>query len=230
MRGPFSTPITPLPGSFFHADPQPRPLAYFYTATVAGFCSAVDRPARPIEPAGTLALAAARADATTAEAQVRLARSQRVPDVTLSASARRLEATNDVAAVFGVSIPFPVFNNGRAAIAQARAQSDQAQALQRAAKLDAAQDIANAQAEVANAATSARNASGPVLAAAAEAARIARIGYREGKFGQLDLLDAERTLSETRTAAIDALATYHDAKARLERLVAAAPSSEENVQ
>ena len=24
MRGPFSTPITPLPGSFFHADPQSR--------------------------------------------------------------------------------------------------------------------------------------------------------------------------------------------------------------
>ena len=25
MRGPFSTPITPLPGSLFHADPQPYP-------------------------------------------------------------------------------------------------------------------------------------------------------------------------------------------------------------
>ena len=187
-------------------------------------------PAQPIATAGTLALAAARADATTAEAQVRLARSQRVPDVTLSASARRLEATNDVAAVFGVSIPFPVFNNGKAAVAQARAQSDQAQALRRVAELDTAQDIARAQVEVANAATSARNASGPALASANEAARIARIGYREGKFGQLDLLDAERTLSETRTAAIDALATYHDAKARLERLVAAAPSSEENNQ
>ena len=24
MRGPFSTPITPLPGSLFHADPQLR--------------------------------------------------------------------------------------------------------------------------------------------------------------------------------------------------------------
>ncbi|MCG7349965.1 TolC family protein [Sphingomonas sp. ACRSK] len=187
-------------------------------------------PARPIEPAGTLALAAARADVTTAEAQVRLARSQRVPDVTLSASARRLEATNDVAAVFGVSVPFPLFNNGKAAISQARAQSDQAQALRRAAELDSAQAIASAQAEVANAATTARNASGPALASATEAARIARIGYREGKFSQLDLLDAERTLSETRTAAIDALATYHDAKARLERLVAAAPSSEDNDQ
>ncbi|MET0270671.1 MAG: TolC family protein [Sphingomonas sp.] len=187
-------------------------------------------PARPVEPAGTLALAATRADAATAEAQVQLARSQRIPDVTVSASARRLAATNDVAAVFGLSIPFPVFNNGKAAVAQARAQSDQAQAMQRAAALDVAQDIANAQTEVANAATSARNASGPVLAAAAEAARIARIGYREGKFGQLDLLDAERTLSQTRTATIDALATYHDSKARLERLVAAAPSREDNNQ
>lgn len=180
-------------------------------------------PMRPIEPAGTLALAATRADLTTAEAQVRLARSQRVPDVTLSASARRLEATNDVAAVFGVSIPLPVFNNGRAAISRARAQSDQADALRRAAELDSAQAIASAEAEVANAATSARNASGPALAAATEAARIARIGYREGKFGQLDLLDAERTLSETRTAAIDALAAYHDAQARRDRLTTAAP-------
>ena len=200
------------------ANPSTGPLDLAWFDRVEGY-----GPSRPIEPFGTLALAAARADATTAEAQVRLARAQRVPDVTLSASARRLEATNDVAAVFGLSIPFPVFNNGTAAIAQARAQSDQAQALRRVAELDTAKDIANAQAEVANAATTARNASGPALASATEAARIARIGYREGKFGQLDLLDAERTLSETRTAAIDALATYHDAKARLERLIAAAP-------
>lgn len=206
-------------------QPLTGPLDLVWFGRVEGF-----GPARPIETAGTLALAATRADVTTAEAQVRLARSQRIPDVTLSASARRLEATNDVAAVFGLSIPFPLFNNGKAAVAQARAQTDQAQALRRAAELDTAQDIASAQANVANAATTARNASGPALASASEAARIARIGYREGKFGQLDLLDAERTLSETRTAAIDALATYHDAKARLERLVAAAPSTEETNQ
>ena len=61
------------------------------------------------------------------------------------------------------------------------------------------------------------------LAAAEEAARIARIGYREGKFGQLDLLDAERTLAQTRAAAIDALLSYHIAQAQLERLTARAP-------
>lgn len=185
-------------------------------------------PALAIEPTATLALAAARADVTTATAQVRLAQTQRVPDVTVSASARRLEATNDTAAVFGVSIPFPVFNRGSAAVIQAGAQRDQAEALSRGAELDVAQAIANAEAEVANAATTARTASGPALAAAQEAARIARIGYREGKFGQLDLLDAERTLSETRTAAINALATYRDAQARRDRLATRAPDLSRN--
>ena len=180
-------------------------------------------PSMPVSPGGTLALSAARAEVATADAQVRLARSQRNPDVTVSAGARRLDATNDMAAVVGLSIPIPLFNNGRASLTQATAQREQADAMRRAAELDAGQSIATAQAEVANAATTARTTSGPVMAAALESARIARIGYREGKFGQLDLLDAERTLSETRTAAIDALATYHDAKARLERLTAAAP-------
>lgn len=173
---------------------------------------------------GTLALAAADAEVKTADAQVRLARSQRIPDVTLSAGARRLEATNDTAAVFGVSVPLPLFNNGSAGVAQARAERDRADARRRMVRIDAEQAIASAEAEVANAAADARNATGPALAAALEAARIARIGYREGKFSQLDLLDAERTLAETRAAAIDALAAWHDARARLQRLTSAVPT------
>lgn len=178
-------------------------------------------------PEGTLALATAEAEVATANAQVRLARSQRIPDLTLSAGARRLEATNDVAAVFGVSLPIPLFNNGRAGIDTARAQKDQAEALRRVALLDAQQAIADAETDLANAEANARTATGPALAGAQEAARIARIGYREGKFGQLDLLEAERTLAQTRTAAIDALAAYHDAQARLERLTARAPTDTE---
>jgi cobalt-zinc-cadmium efflux system outer membrane protein len=182
----------------------------------------------PRRTSRTLTVAAARADLDTATAQVRLARSQRMPDLTVSASARRLEQTNDVAAVFGISIPLNVFNSGRASIAVADAQREQSDAQRRIALLDAEQDVATAQTEAENAATSARNATGPALATAIEAARIARIGYREGKFGQLDLLDAERTLRETRTAAIDALAALHDAQARLERLNAAAPLPQED--
>jgi len=122
------------------------------------------------------------------------------------------------AAVIGLSVPLPLFNSGRAAIDQARAERTRAEALARAAELDANGAVIKTEAERDNAASAARAANGPALAGAQEAARIARIGYREGKFGQLDLLEAERALADTRTAAIDALATYHDAQARLDRL------------
>jgi cobalt-zinc-cadmium efflux system outer membrane protein len=176
-----------------------------------------------VESAGTLAMAAADADLAIADAGVQLAKSQRVPDVTVGPALRRLEVSKDIAAVFSVSIPIPLFNSGRAAVAQASAERSRAEAQRRMTALDVEQAITDAQAEADNAATTARNASGPALVAAQEAARIARVGYREGKFGQLDLLDAERTLADTRVAAIDALASYQNAKARLQRLTAPAP-------
>jgi len=177
---------------------------------------------------GTLALAAADADLAIADAGIRLARANRVPDINVGPALRRLEATNDTAAVLAISIPIPVFNNGRAAIAQATAERTRAEAVRRVTALDVEQAITDAEVEAANAAISARAAAGPALAAAQEAVRIARIGYREGKFGQLDLLEAERTLAETRVAAIDALATYQNARARLERLTAPAPDQQGN--
>lgn len=172
---------------------------------------------------GTLALAAADADLAVADAGVRLARSQRMPDVTVGPGLRRFSETNDTAALFSVSVPIPLFNAGNAAVGQASAERSRAEAQRRMTGLDVEQAIRDARTEADNAATLARAANGPALAAAQEAARIARIGYREGKFGQLDLLDAERTLAETRLAAIDALAAYQNARARLERLSAPAP-------
>src|SRR5690606_37941559 len=148
------------------------------------------------DSAGTLALAEAEANVAVAEAGVRLAHSQRIPDLTVSAGARRFEETGDTAALIGLSIPLPLFNNGKAALAQASSERQRADAQRRMAAMEADQSIARAQADLANAATTAATATGPALAAAEETARIARIGYREGKFGQLDLLDAERTLAE----------------------------------
>ena len=176
------------------------------------------------DPEGTLSVAAATADATVATAQLRLARAQRVPDVTVSASARRFSESSDTAAVFGVSVPIPLFNNGSAAVAQARALQDAATAQRRLAVSEAERSIAAARIEVANAADTARGAGGPALAAATEAARIVRVGYAAGRFSQLELLDAERTLAQTRGEWVNALAAYHDAKARLERLLTSAPA------
>lgn len=171
-----------------------------------------------IQPASTLALAAAQAEMIAANARVRLADSQRIPNISINAGARRFQNSGDMAATVGLSIPLQIFNTGRPALDQARALRDRAAAQERAALLRAHRDIAAAQTALSNAADRAFAASGPALAAAEEAARIARIGYREGKFGQLDLIDANSTLADTQAAAIDALADYHAAKAELVRL------------
>ncbi|MBB6425263.1 TolC family protein [Sphingopyxis sp. JAI128] len=183
-------------------------------------------PATPVDARGTLALAAASADVATAEAELRLARGQRAPDLTLIAGTRRL-ASNDQAMVFGVSVPLPLFNGGRAVVTQAARERDRADAQGRIALFDAERAITAAEAERDRAATAVR-ASEPALAAATEAARIARLGYAEGKFDQIILLDAERTLIETRRAGIDARAAYHNAVARLARLTARLPAEGDN--
>lgn len=188
---------------------------WFETLAAAG-------PVARVPVGETLTVRAAALDVATADAQVRLAGTQRVPDLQLFAGPRRLEGSNDTAMLMGINIPLQIFNNGGAAQAQARAERQQADAALRMTEIQIDQAIASADAEVANAEIAARIASGPALAAAEEAARIARIGYREGKFEQIDLLEAERALLDTRMAAIDALATYHDASARRDRLVAPA--------
>jgi outer membrane protein, heavy metal efflux system len=197
--------LAPLDGAWFD---RTAPAAY--------------GPAAPVDARTTLALAAASADTDAAEAALRMARSQRLPDLTLTAGTRRLEASNDQAMVFGVSLPLPLFNNGKAAVTQAARERDRSKALQRAALFEAERAIAETEADRDRAATLVR-ASAPAMAAAEEAARIARLGYAEGKFDQIVLLDAERSLLDTRRAAIDASASYHDAMARLDRLTAPMP-------
>lgn len=184
-------------------------------------------PRRPASAADTLMLARAHAALDIAGAGVALADAERVADVMLRGGIRQLGETDAIGPVVGISIPLQIFNGGGAAARQARAERDGAAALLRVAERRAEQAIAEGEVDLADAEAAARTATGPALSAASEAVRIARIGYREGKFSQLDLIDAERTLAETRSAAIDALSRYHAAAARLTRLTAAFPEGGE---
>ena len=178
----------------------------------------VERGELPAASGEGLAIVAAEAEVTAAAARIVAAKSDRIPDVTLTAGMRRYGETSDKAAVLGLSIPFPLFNPGTAAVSRSRAEYDRAVAGRRAAGLEFEQSMQQANTEVADAAAAARAANGPALAAAEEAARIARLGYREGKFPQLELIEAERSLAETRQASVDALTELHTARARLARL------------
>lgn len=167
---------------------------------------------------GALPVAAAEAQIVTARARVDQAQRARTPDIAVSVGMRRLGDSHDTAAVLALSVPLPLFNSGKAELSRTHAELDRAEAQRSAVVNETQQAIDNAQGDVADTMATATAAEGPVLAAATEAARIARIGYSAGKFSQLDLIEAERLLTETRESAIDALAALHDARARLARL------------
>ena len=58
------------------------------------------------------------------------------------------------------------------------------------------------------------------LPAARSVFKAARQAYEAGRSDYLEVLDAERTLVETRRRRVEALAAYHQAVARLEGLLA----------
>jgi cobalt-zinc-cadmium efflux system outer membrane protein len=58
-----------------------------------------------------------------------------------------------------------------------------------------------------------------VVPAAQKAFEAARHGYRQGKFGYLEVLDSQRTFGEATARLLDALARYHRSVALVESLV-----------
>ena len=50
-------------------------------------------------------------------------------------------------------------------------------------------------------------------------------GYASGKFSQLDVLEARRTITEARTRYLQVLVEYHKASAQLDALTGATPTA-----
>lgn len=189
------------------------------TPVAAAWFDATDRVPEDGAANENLEVAAREVHVAVARAKLVAAQRARVPDLTVVAGSRRFAETNDTATVVGVSLPLPIFNRGSAGVARARAELERSEADKQAAAQAVEQALADARADVLNAQAAAAATTGPALAAASEAVRIARIGYAEGKFSQLDLLDAERSWADTRRDAIDALAAFHGARARWARLL-----------
>lgn len=142
----------------------------------------------------------------------------RVPDPTLAGGVRYFEESGDHAFVAGISIPLPLFDRNQGGILEARrrlakAERERATAEARAhaALAETVQTLTTAFAEI----DALRTAIMPGARSAFEAAGE---GYRQGKFGLLDVLDAQRTLFEAIGMYVDALAAYHKGIADLERI------------
>ncbi len=147
-----------------------------------------------------------------------LAKADRIPNIGVSAGISRFEEDGTHAGTVGLSLPLPLFDRNAGGILAAKHQATRAEYEQRAARLRTTTDLVETYSRIETAQAEALTIKADVLPGAQQAFDAAQTGYREGKFGHLELLDAQRTLSEAKARYLDVLAAYHKAAADLERL------------
>lgn len=162
----------------------------------------------------------ARWSTEIAQRQARLAveRSRSIPDPRLAAGVRRYNDQNDTAFIAGVSVPIPVFGLNTGNIQEAERLLEKSQDQRRASVLRVDLGIGQTYQKLLAALAEINALKRDVIPVAQSAAEAARTGYQEGRFGLLQIIDAQRALTEARARLIDAYVTYHAALADAERL------------
>jgi len=150
-------------------------------------------------------------------AALQLERAKAVPDLNLAGGVQLLEG--ETAGVFGLGLPLPVYDKNQGGRLAAAHRLEQAGLEAQAAEIRLRTLLRTAHGKAANALTRIEELRRNVLTNAESLFEAIDEGYRAGKFGYLDLLDAQSTYAEAQREYIDALTDYHLARAELERLI-----------
>jgi len=164
-------------------------------------------------------LARWRTEIDQREADLALARSKAVPDVTVSAGVRNYRETDSNAFVAGITLPLPLFDRNQGGVGEAAAKLDKARRERQAAQTTMHAELAEAWENLAAAHTTVTTLRNDILPGAQRAFDSVQNGYREGKFDFLQLLDAQRTLFEVKGQYVEALSAYHLSRTEIERLI-----------
>jgi len=161
------------------------------------------------------------AEMSQREAALAVERSKRVVDVTVLGGYRRYPEIDSNAFVVGASIPLPLFDRNKGGIEEARIRLAKVHEERRAAEARVAAVLADAYAALATAHDEITILRTAVLPGAQQTFDAVTEGYRLGRFGFLDVLDAQRTLISAGSQYLRALSDYYKAVATVERLIGA---------
>jgi len=164
-------------------------------------------------------LARWQSEIAQAEANVTVAKAKAVPDLTLTGSVARFSQFNDTAYTVGISIPIPLFDSNRSGVLEASRLLDRARDLKLAAESRVHGELAAAEQRLAGLRSGIEMLRENILPGAQGAFEATRKGYELGKFGFIDVVDAERTLVQVRSQYLDALADYQRGVREIERLI-----------
>lgn len=163
-------------------------------------------------------MALARSGIETARRELHLQQKLRTPDVNIGLSWRRDTTVEDNAVVFGVSLPLPFWNRNEGGIAEAEAEIARGEALVAQARQVLSNTLAEALTRLKLARERHRRVASEMLPAAEKHYATVSEGYRLGRIGHLELLEARRALTQVRGQRIEALSEYHQTRVEIEAL------------
>ena len=152
------------------------------------------------------------------KARLALAKSRAVPDLTLSFGLRNFQETKSNAPVAGIELPLPLFDRNQGGIGQAMAELAKARRQKQETFIRIRSRLLEVRQRLVAAFNEAVALREEILPGAQRAFEATEIGYREGKYGFLQLLDAQRTLFKVQGQYLTALSSYHIERIQLERL------------
>jgi cobalt-zinc-cadmium efflux system outer membrane protein len=164
-------------------------------------------------------LEASRLEWERRKATVDVERSKQTPDLTLNVGAKRSNDTQITQAVIGVTVPLPLFDRNEGRLQAALSRADKAEDDYRATRIRLVGEARQAASQLALARNSAETLKTTILPAAQQAHDAATRGFEAGKFGFLDVLDAQRSLLQARVRYLGVVAGAYHAAATLDRLL-----------
>ena len=153
-------------------------------------------------------LARARAGVERARCEVALQCAERVPNVEFEMWAKHDATTDEGLLDVGVGLPLPLFNRNQGNIVTAQAELIAAQREVERVELDLRNRFAVAFGEFVNARRQVDSYANTILPNGEESLRLIRLGLREGEFGYLTLLTAQRTYFNDNLEYLDGLQEF----------------------
>lgn len=157
------------------------------------------------------------------EAEVELAKAQARTNITVSAGVRRLEATGDQALVAGFSMPLSSARYAKPRITEARARRESLERERDAALIKARTTLFDVASRLKHAVDEARLLRDDLLPRMDAAVKATEYAWQRGRYGYIELTEAQREQLALRLAFITAATNAHLYHVEIERLTGDSP-------
>lgn len=164
-------------------------------------------------------LRAAMAEVQAAQWAAERARVEWVPNIEVQASIQHDNATGDDITGVQVALPLPLFNKNQGNILAADARVVAARRNVDRIRLALQNRLADVYRQYTDAAAQVEKYRAAILPDAKETLDLVASGYRQGEFGYLELLTAQRTYFQSSLAYLEALLELKTARARIDGLL-----------